>query len=91
MAALAIIELLVAQDVDEATIYRKVLGFNSFWFPDSYIYVASYFARLGTAWNQVDAKTILGEVYSSAKGAQAIAKKVGQLPFRSSSAGSCGA
>lgn len=91
MAALAIIELLVAQNVDEATIYKKVLGFNSFWFPDSYIYVASYFARQGTAWNQVDAKAILGEVYSSAKGAQAIAKKVGQLPFRSSSGGSCGA
>lgn len=90
MAALAIIELLVANNVDEATIYKKVLEFNSFWFPDSYLYVATYFSRQGTPWSQVDAKMILGKEYSSAQGAQAIAKKVGQLPFRSSSGGSCG-
>ncbi len=91
MAALAIIELLVANNVDEATIYKKVLGFNSFWFPDSYLYVATYFARQAIPWDQVDAKTILAKEYSSASGAQAIAKKVGQLPFQPASGGSCGA
>src|SRR3989344_202757 len=82
MAALAIIELLVANNVDEQTIYKKLLGFNSFWFADSYLYVATYFARQGTAWSDVDAKAILGKEYSSAQGAQAITKKVGQLPNR---------
>lgn len=91
MAALAIIELLVANNVDEMTIYRKLLGFNSFWFPDSYIYIATYFARQGIAWNQVDAKAILGKEYSSAQGAGNIARKVGQLPYRPSQGGSCGA
>lgn len=90
MAALAIIELLVANNVDEQTIYRKVLGFNSFWFPDSYLYVATYFARQGTSWDRVDAKIALSEGYSSAKGAADIAKKVGSLPFRPASGGSCG-
>ncbi|MBI3342920.1 rhodanese-like domain-containing protein [Candidatus Gottesmanbacteria bacterium] len=90
MAALAIIELLVANNVDEATIYRKLLGFNSFWFTDSYLYVATYFARQGTPWKDVDAKAILGKEYSSAQGAQAIARKVGQLPNRPTRGGSCG-
>ena len=92
MAALAIIELLVANNVDEQTIYRKLLGFNSFWFADSYLYVATDFARQGIAWNQVDAKRILGAQFSSGQGASAIAKKVGRLPWRAASTGgSCGA
>lgn len=90
MAALAIIELLVSNNVDEATIYRKLLGFNSFWFADSYLYVATYFAREGRPWSEVDAKTVLGKDYSSAQGAQAVAKKVGQLPNRPTRGGSCG-
>ncbi|MBI3955833.1 rhodanese-like domain-containing protein [Candidatus Gottesmanbacteria bacterium] len=90
MAALAIIELLVAANVDEATIYKKLLGFNSFWFADNYLYVATYFARLGTPWSSVDAKVVLGKEYSSAQGAQAIARKVGQLPTRPTRGGSCG-
>lgn len=90
MAALAIIELLVAGNVDEATIYRKLLGFNSFWFADSYLYVATYFARQGIPWSEVDTKAVLGKEYSSAQGAQDIAKKVGQLPNRPTRGGSCG-
>lgn len=90
MAALAIIELLVANNVDEATIYQKVLGFNSFWFPDSYLTVATYFARQGMSWDKVDAKEVLGPKYSSGQGAAEIAKKVGPLPYRPTSGGSCG-
>ena len=92
MAALAAIELMVAAGIDEASIYQHVLALNSYWFPDSYLYVATYFARQGTAWKNVDAKMVLGENYSSAKGASDIARKVGQLPYRpQKSGGSCGA
>ncbi len=90
MAALAIIELLVSKGIDDATIYRKVLGFNSFWFPDSYLTVATYFARQGIPWESVDAKEILGAKYSSAQGAGEISGKVGALPYRPTSGGSCG-
>lgn len=90
MAALAVIELLVSAGVSEMDIYRYVLGFNSFWFPDSYLTVATYFARLGTAWGSVDPKEILGEKYSSGRGAGDIAKKVGPLPYRPTQGGSCG-
>ncbi len=91
MAALAVIELLVSQNVDDATIYKKVLGFNSFWFPDNYLTVATYFARQGMSWDKVDAKEVVGATYSSAQGASEITKKVGPLPYRPKSAGSCGA
>lgn len=91
MAALAVIELLVSAGVSEMDIYRYVLGFNSFWFPDSYLTVATYFARQGTSWGSVDPKEILGEKYSSGRGAGDIAKKVGPLPYRPTQGGSCGA
>lgn len=92
MAALALIELMVAKGMDDKTIYRNILGFNSFWFPDNYLYIATYFARQGTSWDKVDAKTVLGQQYSSAQGAAAIAKQVGTLPIkREDRGGACGA
>lgn len=91
MAALAIIELLVSAQIPEKDIYRFILGFNSFWFADSYLTTATYFARQGIPWDQVDAKEVLGERYSSSQGARDISNKVGPLPNRPSSGGSCGA
>lgn len=90
MAALAIIELLVSQHVDESTIYKKLLGFNSFWFPDSYLTIAAYFARMGVPWSLVDAKEVLGFPYSSGTGAQKISSIVGPLPFTTNFIGGCG-
>ena len=90
MAALAIIELLVSQHVDESTIYKKLLGFNSFWFPDSYLTIAAYFARMGVPWSLIDAKEVLGFPYSSGTGAQKISNIVGPLPFTTNFIGGCG-
>ncbi|MBI4059217.1 hypothetical protein HY404_03180 [Candidatus Microgenomates bacterium] len=91
MAALAVIELLVSQNLSESEIYKYILGFNSFWFPDNYLTAATYFARQGTKWDQVDAKRVLSAEFSSAKGASEVAKKVGPLPYANISGGSCGA
>lgn len=91
MAALALIELLVSARIPENEIYRAVLGFNSFWFPDNYLSIATYFARRGTPWDAVDAKTVLGEQFSSSKGAGDIYQKVGPLPYRPATGGGCGA
>ncbi len=92
MAALAAIELLVAAGVPDNDIYRHVLALNSFWFADSYLNVATYFARQGTPWANVDAKMVLGKDYSSSQGASAIAKKVGPLPYKpEQKGGGCGA
>lgn len=94
MAALAMIELMVAKGVDEATIYKNILAFNAFWFPDTYLTTATFFARQGgnvTAWKDVNPKEIMGVKYSSGQGAAEIAKKVGPLPWRPKTGTSCGA
>ena len=92
MAALAAIELMVSVGLDEKTIYRNVLALNSYWFSDTYVTIATHFARTGIAWKDVDAKTVLGKDYSSAQGAQAITKKVGPLPYKpQQQGGGCGA
>lgn len=92
MAALAAIELMVSAGLDENAIYRNVLALNSYWFSDTYLTIATLFARTGIAWKDVDAKTVLGRDYSSAQGAQAIMKKVGPLPYKpEQQGGGCGA
>ncbi len=92
MAALAAIEMMVAAGLDDGTIYRNVLALNSYWFADSYLTTATYFARQGTAWKNVDAKMVLGLEYSSSQGAGTIAAKVGPLPYKpKQSGGGCGA
>ena len=92
MAALAAIELMVAVELNEKAIYRNVLALNSYWFSDTYVTIATHFARQGISWNEVDAKMILGKEYSSAQGAQAIAKKLGPLPYKpQQQGGGCGA
>lgn len=91
MAALAAIELLVSKGFSEAEIYKQVLALNSFWFPDSYLTAATYFARQGTDWKDVDAKLVLGEKFSSGQGAAEVSGKVGPLPYTNKTGGSCGA
>ena len=91
MAALAAIELMVSQNMQDEEIYKNVLKLNSFWFPDSYLVTAVYFQRQGTSWDKVDAKEVLGDKYSSGQGAADIAKKVGPLPSNEVIGGSCGA
>lgn len=90
MAALAAIEMMVAANVDEKQIYRSVLALNSYWFSDTYLTTATYFARQGTSWDKVDAKEVLGATYSGSTGAMDIANKVGPLPYQpKQSSGSC--
>ncbi|MCX6706017.1 MAG: hypothetical protein NTV24_02820 [Candidatus Woesebacteria bacterium] len=90
MAALAAIEMMVAKGLSNDEIYRNVLKLNSFWFPSTYMNIATYFERKGTKWDKIDAKLVLGSDYSSGQGAASIAKEVGPVPG-SSGGGSCGA
>ena len=92
MAALAAIELMVSEGLSDEEIYKNVLALNSFWFPSSYLTAATYFARQGVSWDEVDAKEVLGQEYSSGQGAGEIFKKVGPLPYELKGVGgSCGA
>ena len=91
MAALGAIELMVAEGFGEEEIYDNLLALNSFWFPQNYLTVATHFARQGVDWENIDAKLVLGQEYSSAKGASSLAEKVGPLPGGGPAGGSCGA
>ncbi|MDP2735209.1 MAG: hypothetical protein Q8P12_03305, partial [bacterium] len=91
MAALALIEIEVSAGIPEEQIYRDVLAFNSFWFPQTYLEIAAYFKDQGVEWEAVDAKTVLGFDYSSAEGAQTVSAAVRNiLPQTDSGGGSCG-
>ena len=91
MAALAAVELMVKEGLSDQEIYKNVLRLNSFWFGSTYVTTATYFARQGIAWQDVDAKEALSAKYSSGQGAGQIAKQVGELPFQKSTGGGCGA
>jgi len=64
---------------------------NSFWFPQTYLDLATYFGEQGTTWDQVDAKTVLGIQYSSAQGYQQTRQNIKSLPKPQQGGGGCGA
>lgn len=90
MAALGLIELEVAAGIPEEQIYRDVLAFNSFWFPQTYLEAAVYLSQQGKEWSEVDPKEILGPQYSSASGSAVISEQLKDVPGLESGGGSCG-
>lgn len=76
-AMLGFIELAVSQGMPKEQIYKKALILNSYWFPQTYIELATYFKANETlSWDKVDAKEVLSEKYSSGQGSQAIHKQL---------------
>ena len=88
MAMLGFLEIMASQNVSEQEMYNAALTLNSFWFPQTYVTIAKYFANRGVDWNELDAKVILGSSYSSGAGYQDILQKV--EPAVVSGGGSCG-
>lgn len=91
MAALGLIELMVAGGFSDEEIYKTILGFNSFWFPQSYLAAAAHFSLEGKNWQDIDAKQILGQEFSSGQGAAKISQEIGPLSYLyGGRGGSCG-
>lgn len=90
MAALGYIEWAVYNDLPENQIYKDLLAFNSFWFPQNYVEMAVYFDKAGTKWKDVDAKLALSRDYSSAQGVQRIRQSVQGVPGLQTQGGGCG-
>ena len=88
MAMLGLLEIMASQGVSEEEMYRAALIVNSYWFPDTYLTIAKYFENRGIAWQEVNPKEVLGEVYSSALGYQKILESV--KPQIQRSGGGCG-
>lgn len=90
MAALGYIQWAIYNGLSEDQIYKDLLAFNSFWFPQNYVEMAVYFDKQGIKWNKVDAKLALGKDHSSAQGAARIRQSVQNVPGIQSQGGGCG-
>lgn len=91
MAMLGLLELLAANGASEKEMYQVALQVNSYWFPQTYIDLATYFEEQGTRWQDVDAKEVLSAEYSSGKGYQQTRQNIRSLPEPVKGGGSCGA
>lgn len=80
-ALLGLLALGASQGLSEEELWREALAFNSFWFPDTYLYNALYFKAVkNTDWKDVDASVVLGKEYSSASGSYAVKSEVAKIP-----------
>ncbi|MCL4419082.1 hypothetical protein M1146_03185 [Patescibacteria group bacterium] len=92
MAALGLIELMVSQNKSKDEIYKTVLAFNSYWFPQTYLDIAYHFQKSGRSYKSISALELLSKTFSSAMGYQVIKKEVGQVAWPLlEKGGSCGA
>jgi hypothetical protein len=95
-AALAVIQLGIAQGLSDDEIYRTLLAFNAYWFGPNYVETALYLNVVkGQGWSDVDPRLVLSRTYSTARGWQrnvhVRASKVrGLLPKTEHEGESCG-
>lgn len=90
MAMLGLLELMASQGVGEQEMYKVALAVNSYWFPDTYLTIATYMKSKGVEWENVSAKEVLGASYSSASGYKNISSQVIQ-PQQGQGGGGCSA
>ena len=88
MAMLGFLELMASQGVNEADMWKAALAVNSYWFPDTYVTIATYMKNKGTEWQNVNAQEMLGFDYSSGSGYAKIASQVAK-PAQRSVGGGC--
>lgn len=89
MAMLGLLELMASQGASEEEMWQAALAVNSYWFPDTYLTIATYMEGRGVSWGAVDPREVLGKDYSSASGYAKIAAQVGPLE-RGGSGPGCG-
>lgn len=89
MAMLGLLELMASQGVSEQDMWKAALAVNSYWFPDTYMTIATYMKNKGTGWKDVHPQEILSADYSSASGYRRIAAQVAQPEERQGGSG-CG-
>lgn len=88
MAMLGLLELMASQGVSEQDMYKAALAVNSYWFPDTYLTIATYMKDKGVLWQDVSPQEMLGVNYSSGSGYAKISAQVKQQGGQKG--GSCG-
>jgi len=89
MAMLGFLELMASQNVNEQDMWKAALAMNSYWFPDTYITIATYMRAKGVEWQDVNPQEMLGFDYSSNSGFRNISSQV-TAPSNSRSGNGCG-
>jgi len=88
MAMLGLLELMASQGVTEQDMYETALAVNSYWFPETYLTIATYMQQRGVKWKDVSPKEMLSAPYSSSSGYANISSKVA-LPPQGHGGGGC--
>ena len=89
MAMLGLLELMASQGVSEEDMWKAALAVNAYWFPDTYMTIATYMKNKGIDWEDVNPQEVLGVDYSSASGYRRIAAQV-TVPREQSRGSGCG-
>lgn len=91
MAMLGLLELMASQGVSEQMMYKVALQVNAYWFPDTYLTIATYMKNnKGIEWQDVNPQEVLGINYSSSQGYARIAAQVVQPKEQRGGSGGCG-
>ena len=89
MAMLGLLELMASQGVSEEDMWKAALVVNSYWFPDTYLTIATYMNNQGVDWQNINPQEVLGADYSSASGYKRVFSQV-TPPERQGGGGGCG-
>jgi hypothetical protein len=90
MAMLGLLELMASQGVSESDMWQTALAVNSYWFPDTYLTIATYMKNNGVDWKDVSPQEMLGADYSSGQGYAKIASQVTTSGNSHSGGSGCG-
>lgn len=88
LAMLGLLELMASQGVSEQMMYKVALQVNAYWFPDTYLTIATYMKNKGIDWKDVNPQEVLGINYSSSSGYTRISSQVVQ-PQEQRGGGGC--
>ena len=89
MAMLGLLQLMASQGASEQDMWDAALAVNSYWFPDTYMTIATYMKNKNVDWKDVNPQEMLGANYSSAQGYARIAAQVSQTQ-QQRGGGGCG-
>lgn len=94
MAMLGLLELMGSQNADVNTMLQAAKYVNAYWYPQQTLEQAAYFKMVESkSYTEIDARTLLGEKYSSGSGFAAVHQYLDQkgwLPQTPKTGGSCG-
>ncbi len=91
MAMLGLLELMASQGASEQDMWKAALAVNSYWFPDTYVTIASYMKdKKGVEWKNVNPQEVLGVDYSSGQGYRNISSQVTPVSGSSKGGSGCG-